>query len=346
VRTLLTQLIDLGLLADQLVVVWHSGEPLTLPVAYYQEAIETIQECLSEKQPNIKVMFDFQTNATLINESWCDFFEKYSAVINLGVSCDGPSLFHDAFRIDWKGRETFNRTLDGIEMLNQRGIKYNMIAVVSQITLNQPERFLEFFMNRRDNLTDFHFNVLASPCVGIDELQYGLEDRERYTAFYETMLALSKGVEDVDDALPVRNFDSMYSRIAEHGQLDSGDHLRLTSAPLRSLNMDHKGNITTFYAGLDISAEADRYSDKQGLSLGNLHTDTLEKMLRSEKFLQIINDFRRCHDRCADRCDYYAICPGGFELIQMANNKNGPETVECVIHVMALADAVLNHLDT
>lgn len=108
--------------------------------------------------------------------------------------------------------------------------------------------------------------------------------------------------------------------------------------------MDAEGNITTFYAGLDIKTEIHRYGDGQGLGLGNIRTQPLADMLNSPKLAIIMSEFTACHKNCAAECDYYSVCPGGFELLQLSQNKT--ETTECVIHVKTLTDALLDEYST
>tara|TARA_R110001606_G_scaffold395569_3_gene568052 strand:+ start:234 stop:1325 length:1092 start_codon:yes stop_codon:yes gene_type:complete len=349
VYKLLEQLIEQRLLAQELVVVWHSGEPLVLPPSYYEEAIEGILLFCKTRLPELSVKFDFQTNATMINSTWCDLFEKYSNVVNIGVSCDGPMEFHNAFRIDWKGRGTYERTLNGMEQLESRGIQYNLIAVVSKKTLANPKHFFDFFLDKRNAVTDFHFNILASPINTKEELNYSEHDRAQYYEFYRELFEYWTKSDSVGESLPVRNFTQTLQRLASYGTPKAPDFLKLSSAPLRSLNMDTLGNITTFYAGLDISTEIHRYGDNQGLGLGNIKDVTLKEMLSSPKLQRIINDFKRCQTSCESDCDYYTVCPGGFELLQLSKSKGKiieTETTECVIHVKTLTDAVMDAIDS
>lgn len=349
VTELLLQLVSQDLLAPSVCIVWHSGEPLTLAPAYYAAAIDAVLDFMAHHAPKIAVTFDFQTNATLINDEWCDFFQKFADVVRLGVSCDGPQNTHDAFRIGWSGRGSFARTQRGMARLDERGIPYNVIAVVTDRTMAAPEEFFEFFLQRRQSMTDFHFNVLASPVHGIDGLGYCNTDRDRFRRFYERMLELSQTTSALGSSLPIRNLTQAMHRIAALDQPDTPTYVRETSAPLRSLNMDALGNLTTFHAGLDIGTHAQRYQDGEGFGLGNLQREPLSEMLESAKFARMRADFASMHRRCEAECEYFGVCAGGFELSQMraldADPRAPAETVECLIHVKALTDAVVNVLE-
>ena len=65
-RLLLEKVFASGLAGGQLSLVWHSGEPLVLPVSYYSNLLDTVDE-LGIPRPRIRQ--SIQTNAMLLNRS-------------------------------------------------------------------------------------------------------------------------------------------------------------------------------------------------------------------------------------------------------------------------------------
>src|SRR5579859_4658145 len=57
--------------ADEILFVWHAGEPLVLPIGFYERAFQFQQHW---NLKHIKVSNAIQTNATLITQKWCQFF--------------------------------------------------------------------------------------------------------------------------------------------------------------------------------------------------------------------------------------------------------------------------------
>src|SRR5215471_1635611 len=56
-------------LSNEVLFLWHAGEPLTLPRSFYEQAFE-LQKRWNEKK--LKISNAFQTNGTLINQKWCE----------------------------------------------------------------------------------------------------------------------------------------------------------------------------------------------------------------------------------------------------------------------------------
>jgi uncharacterized protein len=81
-------------LTGTLPVSWHASEPLVMPQEFYAQAFE-LQKLVA---PAVSIENCFQTNATLLNQDWCDFIKHWN--IRVGISVDGPKRIHDANRVD------------------------------------------------------------------------------------------------------------------------------------------------------------------------------------------------------------------------------------------------------
>ena len=98
--------------ARQLTVIWHAGEPLTLPPDWYRDAL-----VLAEKwrPPGLQLDHHFQSNGMLLNDEWIAFLGPSS--INIGLSIDGPASLHDAKRKTRAGVGTHARAMRGLGLL-------------------------------------------------------------------------------------------------------------------------------------------------------------------------------------------------------------------------------------
>lgn len=329
-------------------VVWHSGEPLTLPVSYYDDAIERIL-ALRERLcgDSVAVRFSIQTNGVLIDESWCDLFQRHKDRLTIGISCDGPAELHDHYRRNWSGKATHAKVVRGMEQLEAAGIAYNVIAVVTRQTLSQPDEFFSFFHERRSKMLEFHFNVLADAYSDNADLCYSSADSGVYYNFFRKLLALTRQTSGSGPAFPIRNFTQTFARITQAGSGEAPDYVEEASAPLATINLDATGNVTTFYAGLGQDTLPDLYEPGKGMSLGNIFEMSLDEMAASPKLKLMRRDFDASRATCRAGCEYFDVCTGGFEITkrQVLGTFSAMETTECLIHVKAMVDAVLDDID-
>lgn len=346
IEAFFSQLFASGRAGSAITVTWHSGEPLTLPPSYYDEAIALILRLRDGQASPCRVTFDLQTNGVLINEQWCAFFRRHASHFELGVSCDGPAELHDANRVNWSGQSTHARTMRGMAMLEAYGIPYNLIAVVTGDTLKHCEAFYAFFSERRDTITGFHFNVLAGASGPTAQLSYSAADRDAYYDFFRKLLRLTHASAQDGRAFNIRNFSQGLSRIFNASKPDAPNYVEETSAPLTTVNVDTRGNVTTFYAGLGMDVLPTIYGDGKGFSLGNIFETTLDDMAGGDKLQRIMRDFESSRRACKASCAYFDVCTGGFEITkqQAFGTFEALETTECVIHVKTMVDALLDDI--
>ncbi|MCI6619889.1 MAG: anaerobic sulfatase-maturation protein [Prevotella sp.] len=118
---------------------WHGGETLMRPVSFYRRALELERKYAQGR----RISNSIQTNATLLNDEWCEFFRENDFLV--GVSIDGPREFHDEYRRTATGRPTFHKVMQGINLLNRHGVEWNALAVVNDFNADYPLEFYRFF---------------------------------------------------------------------------------------------------------------------------------------------------------------------------------------------------------
>ncbi|MCP4357659.1 MAG: SPASM domain-containing protein, partial [Chloroflexi bacterium] len=82
-----------------------------------------------------------------LDADWCRFFKKYDFLI--GLSVDGPRKLHDAYRVNKGGGGSFDKVMEGWELLKEFGVKYNVLCTVHAANQNHPLEVYRFF---RDEL--------------------------------------------------------------------------------------------------------------------------------------------------------------------------------------------------
>jgi len=123
---------------------WQGGEPLLMGLDFFRRSLE-IQK--KYQRPGVYFNQTIQTNGTLIDEKWAQFFKEHHFLV--GISIDGPKDMHDAYRRDPSGRPTFDRVIRGLEWLQMKGVEFNALVTVHQANADHP---LEVYRFLRDGL--------------------------------------------------------------------------------------------------------------------------------------------------------------------------------------------------
>jgi uncharacterized protein len=121
---------------------WQGGEPTLMGLDFYQRAI-AYQE--KYRKPGMQIHNTIQTNGTLLDEAWCEFFKRHNFLV--GLSLDGPRHLHDAYRVDKGGNPTFERVMSGLGLLKKHQVDFNILCCVHAANADHP---LEVYRFLRD----------------------------------------------------------------------------------------------------------------------------------------------------------------------------------------------------
>jgi uncharacterized protein len=126
--------------SNEVTVAWQGGEPTLMGVDFYRRAV-AFQEKYS--RPGMTFENTLQTNGTLLNDEWCEFFRENNFLI--GISIDGPRKLHDTHRVDRAGKPTFERVMRGLRLLQKHGVEYNILVAVNHTNADCPLEVYRFF---------------------------------------------------------------------------------------------------------------------------------------------------------------------------------------------------------
>ena len=314
-------------------VCWHAGEPLTVPISFYEAALERIREAESAyNQQPCKVNYSFQTNATLINQAWCDFFRQYP--IHVGVSIDGPAFIHDAHRKTRKGLGSHASTMRGIRFLQKNQINFNVIAVITEDSLDYADEIFNFFVD--NGINDVGLNMEETEGINSSSSldRHGIE--ERYRALIQRFWELAA---QTNGEFKLREFEVICSLIYDNFRQEKTD----MNHPFAIVNFDYQGNFSTFDPEL-LSIKTERYGD---FILGNVLHDSLESVYRTDKFQQIYRDMAHGVEQCQNSCEYFGVCGGGAGSNKFWENGTfaSTETSACKYRIKLVTDLVLAELE-
>jgi uncharacterized protein len=330
-NNLFSQVFASGWAEDGLSIVWHAGEPMVLPIAFYRRAFALIDEL---KPAGLPVNHSFQTNGTLIDDAWCNFIAE--AHIAIGVSVDGPRHLHDRNRVTRAGRGTFDKTIAGIRRLRQHGVPFHVISVLTAESLAAPQEMFGFYLT--EGVEHVCFNVEESEGAhrSASFAEAGIEDAYyRFLSEFWRLAAAHPGrirfIREIDDAQ--RNI---------FRPRDAGFSNQLAT-PFAITSMDWTGNVATFSPEL-LGLKNALYDD---FVLGNINRDRLVDLAERPLLKQMQGDIDAGIALCREGCGYFSVCGGGEPVNKLFENGSFAtgETTYCRMTKMRATDLVLDRLE-
>ena len=329
--SLFSQVFASGWTGDSLPVVWHAGEPMVLPVAFYRDAFRTIDELTP---PGLAITHAFQTNGTLIDSAWCEFFAEEQ--VNVGVSIDGPRHLHDRNRLTRSGRGTFDRTIAGIRLLRRMGVPFHVISVLSPSSMASPGEMFDFYVAEGIEQVCFNVEETEGGHVSRSFAEAGIE--AAYYRFLSEFWRRCAG--DPGRITFVREIEHAIGQVIRPQDAPFGNQL---VEPFAVVSMDWAGNISTFSPELLGLKNAD-YGD---FVLGNINRDALVDLPQRPVLARMASDIRAGVEMCRAGCEYFSVCGGGEPVNKLAENGAfaSAETRYCRLTKMRGTDLVLDAIE-
>ena len=133
--------------APSVTVAWQGGEPTLMKLEFFKRSIELVEKY---RRPNQVVEHTFQTNGILLDDDWCVFFKQHNFLI--GLSVDGPRELHDTYRLDRRGRGTFDQVMSGWRMLRKHEVNFNILCTVNAANEKHGREVYRFFWIKKHAL--------------------------------------------------------------------------------------------------------------------------------------------------------------------------------------------------
>jgi uncharacterized protein len=144
---------------------WQGGEPTLLGVDYFRRIVQ-----LQSKYANGKrIENGLQTNGVLLNDQWGEFLSEHQWLV--GISIDGPRRVHDRYRVHKGGQPTFDRVIQGMEMLKKHRVAFNTLTTVHRANSQHP---LEVYRFLRQNGSGYMQFIPIVERVSQGTTQHGL----------------------------------------------------------------------------------------------------------------------------------------------------------------------------
>lgn len=282
-------------------VAFHGGEPMMIRARTFRSICSMMRETI---EPVARLSFTIQTNGTILTDEWLDVFSEHD--VHVGVSIDGTRTANDRYRLDHKGRSTF----DKIEANIRRLVEWNN---------GQPRRgpsIIAVMDWRNDYREIYHY--LRS--LGVVQMNFLLPDRpfDDDLASGETLAAYGHAFADIFSAwMEEDNQDVIIRQFRE---------------PLNALQAKPKGMKIHHPQYQIVVAQSDgtiAINDSliPALEWYNHHHDydvlkfSLEDFLASDDHQNLKSATSQCPEECSN-CKWLGLCRAG-DVESRFSSENG-----------------------
>lgn len=284
--------------------VWQGGEPLLAGLEFFEEAVSYQAKYA---RPHTVISNAVQTNATLIDDRWAEFFKQYQFLV--GVSLDGPEPIHDVRRVTRAGTGSYRRVMRGIEHLRRTGVDFNILTVLHDQNIHRVTELFQFYRHEGFHYVQFipamDFRAQEtnqSPRYLISPEEYGQFLCEAFDVWYN----------HGNPNISVRFFDNILAMyVGEEAELC----ILRASCPT-TLIIEQNGDVypCDFYISDDYK-------------VGNVGMDTLDTILQNAAYKRFLQKKPALPTPC-QTCEWLSLCHGGCP-----RNRTEPRWMEEVVDV-------------
>ncbi len=267
---------------EPLQITFHGGEPLMAGKSFFKRALSRLRDA----RPTGEMSFGLQSNLWLLDEEWVEIFQAYR--VQIGTSLDGPEEINDAQR----GQGYFRRTMAGLELLRQKGVKAGCVATFTRQSARRWREVLDFFQQEGLGVT---LHAALAPHDQKTVTSWSLSPSDYGNLLIEILDAQLGANMKLN--LPVEPIESIFRGMGAGrcGLCTFDDCLGKYSA------VSPDGNIFS----------CQRFVGKEAFRLGRLGSHGPESPLEESPAWQRL-EARRANlaDECGG-CEFYDLCQGG-----------------------------------
>ncbi len=270
---------------------FQGGEP-TLRGLDFFKAVMSYQKQYNHN--HVPITNALQTNGTLLNAEWCQFFNKHHFLI--GISIDGTRTLHDQYRHTIDNKPTFDLITEKIKLLEQYHVDYNILIVLTEQTASHIDEIYAYYKQNNWNFQQY------IPCL--DSLNHTSSKWALTPETYGKTL--------------VRLFDLWYQDWCNHKQpyIRQFENWIGILAGIPPEACDQRGICSIQYT---VEASGDVYPCDfymlDAYLLGNFNTGKLKEFDSKRDELKFIECSTK-HCTTCYQCPYFHICRNGCQRMR------------------------------
>ena len=271
---------------------FHGGEPML----YGRDNLLILMNYAREHLEKYKLKFLMQTNGTLIDDEWVNFFKEQK--ISVGISLDGYPEIHDHNRRTKNDKPTSHLILNNIKRMREAGLNIGTLMVFNSEENIDIDKLFNFI--RENDLQPKIQPVIACGRAA------GLEDKNKsYKVYTYVMKQILQKALSEDDSNIIDPLDEMINAI-------------LGLAPIRecSFNGSCGQNFICLYPNGEVGF-CGRDNLARQFIYGSLLNSTILQLYNSKNAILIRERQKFLKEQDCKNCEDWDICHGGcsFEAV-------------------------------
>lgn len=282
-------------------IVLHGGEPLLLPKDRLEYLLKEIRNHLPDY-----TSISIQTNGLLVTNETIELCNKYKTT--LAISLDGDKIINDANRIDHKGRGTYDRIIQKINLIqnhpSSKSVFTGLLAVINPFS--NPRKVYDFFKGLNVPSVNFlmrdgnHDNYPFGKS-DFNSLEYGKWLSDLWLQYFND-----------ENPVPIAIFDNIAKTIMGGESQKEGTGLDISEI----LIIDTSGEITKNDTLKSTKNKADKFNTDWNV---NDESFDIVQILNSDEYKDYIKMQNPTSKICLE-CDLLDICGGGMPLYRWSEN--------------------------
>ena len=278
---------------------FHGGEPML----YGRAELKTLIDYAKNKLSAYNLQFLMQTNGTLIDDDWIEFFKAEN--ISVGISLDGYPEIHDKNRLTKTGEPTAEIILNNLQKLRNANLNAGTLMVLNSAENVDAVKLFDFI--KKYNLQPKIHSVIA--CGRAENRN---DAAEVYTAWIELMKKLLELALAEENPRVINPLDEIFDAILGNSELKECSFNGSCGKNFISLYPD--GEVG--FCGRDNLARFLTYGNLKEKNLLELYTSANAEKIRARQEYLKANDCKNCAD--------WELCHGGcaFEAVNFFGTLN------------------------
>ena len=275
-------------------ILWHGGEPLLIHKQIYEDLISYVHR----KLPNVNIKFTIQTNGSLINEEWIEFFKKYD--IRPGISLDGYRELHNANRVDEDGNGTYDIVMKNIELLRKHSIDPGVLMVLNTQYQIDTDKLYDFLKNNKLN-AKVHAVFPAGRASNRKDMDMVFKN------YVDVLIELYRNLIKDDIDIVIDPIYSLLNSIINEKDLPECSYSGRCGHDFMCLYQD--GSVS--FCG--------RNDNTKELLYGNINEQTPLQLYTSAQAERLRNRMDELKRGSCGECGYFNLCHGGCPFESLLN---------------------------